>query len=292
MQTLIILMILAWIPALLQTDRPAESPIALQSDEQLRGLPLPERPAGAPTGSELEQQLRNLSLRNRENAVFSEIMSGNIPDFLRNMVEVSTTRIINGTGYTLQYYVLPDYLALGSDDDYFIMPMTPMLAQRLCNALHCSLPTRRMVDQIWQAAPLRLSPLPIPPGDQMTTIPVMYEHHIMVLEQRQDSFETHPQGTLVAGHKKDVIVSNHIHNQPPPGRVVIYGWHYPDGSPIQPVYSGHSETYADYSHGIRAVRDTVLINGEPANIRYILGHPDLHVLLSDDGPIEFPFYPL
>jgi hypothetical protein len=292
MQTLITLMLLAWIPALLQTDRPAESPLALQSDEHLPGLPLPDRPAGAPTGSQLEEQLRNLSLQNRENAIYNEIMSGNIPEFLRETVEVSTTRTINGIEYTLQYHVLPDYLALGSDDDYFLMPMTPLLAQRLCNALSCSLPTRRMVDQIWQAAPLKLTPQPIPPSDQMTTIPVMYSHHQMVLEQREATLETHPQGTLVAGHKKDVIVSNRIYNQPPPGRVVIYGWHNPDGSPIQPVYSGHSETYADYSHGIRAVRDTVLVNSEPAGIHDILAHPDLHVLLSDEGPIELPFYPL
>jgi hypothetical protein len=262
------------------------------AEQELRRLPLPERPADAPTGTRLEEQLRNLSLQNRENAIYNEIISGNIPDFLRELVEVSTTRTINGTEYMLQYFVLPDYLALGSDDDYFLMPMTPLLAQRLCNTLSCSLPTRRMVDQIWQAAPLKLTPQPIPPSDQMTTIPVMYSHHQMVLEQREAALEAHPQGTLVAGHKKDVIVSNRIYNQPPPGRVVIYGWHNPDGSPIQPVYSGHSETYADYSHGIRAVRDTVLINGEPAGIRDILSHPDLHVLLSDEGPIELPFYPL
>lgn len=304
MHTLINLLILIWIPLLPLLDRPAETTVAFQSElqseqlpEQLpefqpHRLPLPERPADAPTGSQVEEQLRNLSLQNRENAIFSEIMSGNIPDFLREMVEVSTTRTINGTEYTLQYQVLPDYLALGSDDDYFLMPMTPLLAQRLCNVLSCSLPTRRMVDQIWQAAPLKLTPQPIPPSDQMTTIPVMYTHHQMVLDQRVDAIETHPPGTLVAGHKKDVIVSNRIYNQPPPGRVVIYGWHNPDGSPIQPVYSGHSETYADYSHGIRAVRDTVLINGEPAGIRDILSHSDLHVLLSDEGPIEFPFYPL
>ncbi|TVQ15306.1 MAG: T9SS C-terminal target domain-containing protein [Balneolaceae bacterium] len=292
MKILISLIILAWFPALPPTVRAAEAPSSLQSEEQPRGLPLPERPADAPTGSQLEQQLRNLSLQNRENAIYSEIMSGNIPDFLREMVEVNTTRTINGTGYTLQYHVLPDYLALGSNDDYFLMPMTPLLAQRLCNALSCSLPTRRMVDQIWQAAPLKLSPQPIPPSDQMTTIPVMYTHHQMVLEQREGVLEAHPQGTLVGGHKKDVIVSNRIYNQPPPGRVVIYGWHNPNGSPIQPVYSGHSETYADYSHGIRAVCDTVIVNGEPAAIRDILRHPELHELLSDEGPIEFPFYPL
>jgi hypothetical protein len=253
---------------------------------------LPERPAGALSGSALETQLRNLSLTDRENRIFSEILSGNIPDFLRTFSEVTVTRTIKDTSYTLVFHVAPDYLALGSDEDYFLIPMTPLLAQRLANQLGFSMPTRRMVDQIWQSAPLKLNPQPIPPSDQMTTIPVMFTHNTMVREQRGTHLQQHPQGTLVAGHKKDVILSNRIYNQPPPGRVVIYGWHYTSGSPIQPVYSGHSETYADYSHGIRAVRDTVLLNGQPMHIRSVLQHPSLHELISDEGPVPMPFYPL
>ena len=74
--------------------------------------------------------------------------------------------------------------------------------------------------------------------------------------------------------------------------MVIYGWHYQSGSPIQPVYSGHDEFYADYSHGIRAVLDTVLVNDEAVHIDAVLQDPVLHELLSDEGVIELPFYPL
>jgi hypothetical protein len=34
------------------------------------------------------------------------------------------------------------------------MPMTPTLAQQLADRLDCVLPTARMVDRIWAAAPL------------------------------------------------------------------------------------------------------------------------------------------
>jgi len=49
---------------------------------------------------------------------------------------------------------------------------------------------------------------------------------------------THPLGELVGGDKKDVVISNIIYGYPAPGRVVIYGWHYLSGTPIQPLYNG------------------------------------------------------
>lgn len=251
---------------------------------------LPVRADDALSGTQLEAELRNLPLTARENRIFAEFTAGNIPDFLRTFQPVTTTATINGTAFTLTYHTSPDYLALGSDDDYFLMPMTPLLAQRLANTLGFTMPTRRMVDQIWLAAPLRLSPQPIPPSDQMTTIPVMFTHHTMVREQRDTHLAQHPPGTLVAGHKKDVIISNRIFAQT--SRVVIYGWHQLNGTPIQPVFAGHGELYADYSHGIRAIADTVQLNGESMHIRHILQDATLHPLLSDEGPIPLPFYPL
>ncbi len=256
--------------------------------QQLR---LPDRPADAPTGSEFRDQIRFLALAAREKAILEQILAGNVPAFLRELVPVSVSGTAGGETLEATYFVTPDYLAVGSDDDYFLIPMTPILAQRIANATGTRMPTRRMVDQIWQAAPLKLSPRPIPPSDQMTTIPVMYEHHLMVWEQREPALDDHPPGTLVAGHKKDVVISNRIFNQPPPGRVVIYGWHQRNGSPIQPLYSGHSETYADYSHGIRLVLDSITVNGQPMQVRDVLQHHERHVLLSDEGLIPQPFYP-
>ena len=102
-----------------------------------------------------------------------------------------------------------------------------------------------------------------------------------------------PLGSLVGGHKKDVIISNRIYtNLKPtvPKPVVIYGWHQTNGTPIQPVYNGHEETYADYSHGIRLVRDSMIVDGDCHDCKVLLKDPDLSALLSDEGVILRPGY--
>ncbi len=148
-----------------------------------------------------------------------------------------------------------------------------------------------MVDQIWNSAEVKLEPSPIAPSPAMTTIPVMWQHNLIVREQRSAVIVQHPLGTLVSGDKKDVVISNKIYNNTPNSRVVIYGWHYSNGNPIQPLYNGHGANYVDYSHGIRLVYDTVIINGQPYSIANILQHDTYHQLLSDEGKILVPKYP-
>ncbi len=254
-------------------------------------LPLPSRATDALSGSEIKSQIENLSVEDREEEIFNQILAGNIPDFLRDLVPISYSKTIDDSVYAVTYYVLPDYLALGSNSDYFLMPMTPILAQKLSNSLDYMLPTKQMVDQIWSNASIKLSPSPITASPQMTTIPVMWDHNVTVNAQRAEKLNEYPLGALVAGHKKDVIISNRIYGNSTK-RVVIYGWHYLNGTPIQPVYAGHGESYADYSHGIRLVRDSVLINNQLYRISEVLQNPAIASLFSDEGAIRKPFYPL
>jgi hypothetical protein len=255
-------------------------------------LHLPPRSENAISGSQFAEIVQNYSLSDRENAIYTQVMSGNVPDFLRNLSEVSYNESIGDNSYAVKVFVLPDYLAIGADTNYFLIPMTPILAQRVCNALNFTLPTRKLVNQIWSAAAVKLSPQPIPPSSEMTTIPIMWQHNEIVWGQREPLLTEHPLGELVGGNKKDVVISNKIYGNPPPGRVVIYGWHYTDGTPIQPLYSGHSEDYADYSHGIRLVQDSVIVNGQPAEITGLLQNDSLYVLFSDEGRIPLPYYPI
>ena len=97
-----------------------------------------------------------------------------------------------------------------------------------------------------------------------------------------------PRGSLVAGIKKDVVVSNRLDEKP--DRVAIYGWHTPDGKPIQPLTIVHRESYVDYSHGVRLMRRTVTIDGKPRDVRHVLYDADLCGLLSDEGPIRRASY--
>ena len=173
--------------------------------------------------------------------------------------------------------------------------MTPLLAQRICNALNCTMPTKKMVDQIYSTAPCKLRPQPIPPSPAMITVPVFAQHNDSVMSIRLPVLPQYPFGTLVGGTKKDVIISNKIYqnlNPNVPKPVVIYGWHQLNGIPIQPVYNGHEETYADYSHGIRLVLDSVLVDETPTTFTQLLANPDLCILVSDEGTILKPYYTL
>ena len=256
-------------------------------------LPLPPRPTDAPGGQAFIQQITSLARDTRETQIFLQIIAGNVPSFLRNLVPVTSTVTISGVSHTVVYYVTPDYLAVGSDDDYFLTPMTPLLGQRLADSLHCSLPTKKMVDAIYQTATVKLRPQPIAPSDAMITVPVFAQHNDSVWTLRQPILTQHPLGELVGGTKKDVIISNKIYADlhiGVPKPVVIYGWHYLNGTPIQPVYNGHGETYADYSHGIRLVQNAVTVDGQPSTVQAVLRDATLNSLLSDEGQINVPRY--
>lgn len=256
-----------------------------------QSLNVPARPGSALPGSQVISAITNLSLHDREEYILNEVLTGNIPDFQRTMILVNDSSLISGSYVHIAYYVIPDYLALGSNSDYYLCPMTPILAQRLADSLNCILPTRKMVDNIWSHATVKMNPESIAPSPQMTTVPVMSDHNDMVWTQRQTFFPAHPLGELVSGDKKDVVLSNLIYTNAPPARVVIYGWHYPSGSNIQPLYAGHIDTYADYSHGIRMVQKEVYVDGTPMNAETVLSSSTLNTLLSDEGALPQPYYP-
>ena len=90
-------------------------------------------------------------------------------------------------------------------------------------------------------------------------------------------------GALVAGHKKDVVLTALLGSRP--GKVAIYGWHRLDGKPIQPLYTGHTDRWVDYSHGIRLVSRAVLIDGEERDMAEVLRDTALAGILSDEGVI-------
>lgn len=253
-------------------------------------LKLKPRGAAALTGSEFAAVISDTSLSQaeRERLIFRQFKTGNVPDFLRKLVKITDTAKVDGRAVEVTYYATPDYLAIGSSRDYFYCPMTPMLAQRIASLAGCSLPTAKMVDKIYREATVKLVPQPIPPSEAMTTVPVFLQHNRMVQEQRKTKGGN--PGELTAGHKKDIVISSKIYSAGKP-RVVIYGWHKPDGKPIQPLYNGHSPEWADYSHGVRLISNTVSVNGREMRLQKILKSPELHSLLSCEGLIATPYYP-
>ena len=257
-------------------------------------LRLKKRSASALSGSEFSQSIRDtaLSLEKREGFIFGEIRSGNIPDFYRALTEIRDTIKVGSQIHTIRYFVIPDFLAIGSNEDYFYCPMKPQMAQKVANLLKSSLPTRKISDRIYQKAMVKMVPQPIPPSPQMITIPVFERHNKLVNTQRELSVDQYPLGSLVAGNKKDVIISNKTYNDKGLLRVVIYGWHKPDGKAIQPLYNGHSTIHVDYSHGIRLVQNKVWVDGKKTSLQKVLRSASLHPLLSDEGVIASPTYPI
>ena len=239
---------------------------------------IPQRRARAMTGTEFIRSVTRLSREEREDAIRRELLEGNIPSFLRKLrtVEASATDS-SGVKHTISYEVMPDYLAIGSNKDFVRIPMTPYTAQAFCDAFGFVLPTSKMVNDIWAAATTHLDPRPLTVERES---PLTFLQHHRIIEDQLKGIE---RGTFVAGIKKDVVVTNKLLEKPQ--RVAIYGWHYPDGKPIQPVYSGHVDWYVDYSHGIRPVRRAMRVDGAVRTFEKIMSDPLLRTLISDEGEI-------
>lgn len=254
-------------------------------------LKLKSRNARAISGTAFAEKIsaKNLSLKKREKIIFREIKKGNIPDFLRKLVQLTDTLLVNNQQHVVSYWVLADYLSIGSDEDFFYCPMTPMLAQRIANLTSSSLPTRKIVNKIYEHASVKLKPQPIPPDASMTTVPVFLKHTQQVRQQMQEM--RNRAGQLTAGNKKDIIISNKIYGEPT-ARVVIYGWHKDIGAPLQPLYNKHTNTWVDYSHGIRLIQNEVLVDGMPSTYQDILKNWEINRLFSDEGQILQPYYPI
>jgi hypothetical protein len=244
---------------------------------------IPSRPAGAVGGRAFLEALGKLTPADREEAIAREVLRGNMPDFLRRFQKV-TLRAKDGSGKerVASIDVMPDYLAVGSDADFVRVPMTPRTAARIAEAFGCALPTRKVVDEVYKAAALKLPPRPL--AEDRESPATFLRHNSLVEEQRAGQ----RLDELVAGHKKDVVVSNRLAERP--DRVAIYGWHQAEGKPIQPLTIVHAERYVDYSHGIRLMRRAVEVDGRRRDVRHVLYSADLHRLLSDEGPVVRPAY--
>jgi hypothetical protein len=271
---------LSWLAALmLASTACAQAP---QSLCEGAAQAIPQRPIEARSGSTFAQSVANLSGPERDEAIRGELMAGNMPGFLRHASPATlSARLPGGQAVQLTLCVLSDYLSLGSDSDYLLVPMGLDTALAVAARFGFTLPTRRMVDLIYREADVHLRPQPLPAGDEMRSTAYLLRHNAMVQAQRE-SLGAAP-GALTAGHKKDLVLSARLWREP--GRVAIYGWHRAVDAPIQPLSTVHGARYADYSHGVRLVSSVVLVNGVARSIGDVLADKLLAPLLSDEGPL-------
>lgn len=250
------------------------------SQSSIPSLKIPKRNPGAETGSAFMKRIMPLELEEREEEIFKALASGNMPDFLRNPIRlVDTFKDSQGRSHELIYEVMPDYLAVGSNEDYCRIPMNPYSAQRLADLFGGSLITAKISDHIYENAEVKLDPFFYKPvGRENESVEKFILHNSQIEKQKREAEGKN--GQLIAGIKKDVILSNRLVKGT--DRVVIYGWHKLDGNPIQPVYSGHVDWYVDYSHGIRLMNKHVILDGEITTVSEILSDPILFQLLSNE----------
>lgn len=238
---------------------------------------IPGRPADSPGGSTVMKSVETMPLAERETYLSEQILAGNVPNFLRTF-RLIQTEVVDGKGvrHTAVYEAAPDYLAVGSDADFVRVPLTPMTARRIAEKFDCVLPTRKMVNDIYLRAEVRLEPRPLTEAREAASTFVL--HNTLIEKQREGK----ALGPLVAGIKKDVVETPLLEQRA--GHVAICGWHHLDGIPIQPLTTVHRDTYVDYSHGIRLIHRALRVDGKPTTIESVLNDPDLRPLLTDENP--------
>lgn len=251
-------------------------------DTDLAGA-IPGAPAEALTGAKFADSVLSVDRHEREDAILSQLLQGNLPNLLRKLVPLKLEHPgANGKLVTVTIFVMPEYLAIGSDNDFLRIPMNLHTAVAVADRLGFLLPTRKMVDAIYAQSRHRFTPQPLPAGPRMTSTEYYLMHNSMI--DQQSRTRGFPFGALVSGHKKDVVVTNRLIARP--GQIAIYGWHRGIGDPIQPLSTVHGAGYADYSHGIRLVSRMAEVDGKLRSVTDILLDPALAGVLSDEGPIR------
>lgn len=242
---------------------------------------LPERPSDALTGSQFMQEMQKLGNMNNkptqakmERLIEQEIAKGNLPSFCRPE-NMKTLTMEGRDGTQVQFKAGLDYLAIGSDDDYVRIPITPILAQNLSEKYGWGLPTRAMAHSIHDLADIKLVGIGLVNNEEdelkMQGIGFMQRHNKDINKQLgAKGLERLRSGkALVAGHKKDVIISRYVIDHP--NGAMDYSGLYTDGkNPVQDN-PAHEWTYRDYSHGFRPIGGDVVIaypDGSTQSMKY------------------------
>ncbi|MDD4820921.1 MAG: hypothetical protein PHD21_08825 [Flavobacteriales bacterium] len=218
-----------------------------------------------------------------DSTVISCIQKGDFPRFMRyfTKVKVSATDS-HGKKIKAHYYVSPDYICVGTDQDIMRTPLLPSSAQKIADMTGCFLSTPKIADDVYLAARIKIEP-----------VPMMCEresHYTFMLHNMAINSQVKGRKSLVSGGKKDVVITPRLAARS--GKLALYGWHKKDGKPIQPLYTGHADYYVDYSHGYRLVYRTVWVNGKKMDYTDVLAHDEYYRVLSSEKNDVFWSYPV
>jgi hypothetical protein len=248
-----------------------------------RRIAFPAR-KGSMAGTDFYKEVAAYNWAQRDSLAVEQFRMGNVPDFLKKFkaVKLSMRDSVTGRIIKATVYVAPDYFSIGTNRDWCRVPITPMAAQKIADSLHCFLPTRKIVDAIYNAAVVKLEPVPM--FAYRDSSPTMYQHHLVIEGQRKQ------RRGLIAGIKKDIVITCQLNHGSKMNRVAIYGWQRQNGKPIQALYTGHVNWYVDYSHGVRLVYRKLKVGRQWIDYTDILKDSILSRLICDEEYCDFNKY--
>jgi hypothetical protein len=261
-------------------------PYSLQvSSEQSRGLYAPDRLSFSAKG--FLSNVKNKQQAEIESSIIKAFKEGHFPKFLTFLQPVTIDAKDKGVSTRVRFWVTPDYLSVGSDENFIRVPMSLGTALQIASMFDAILPTTKMVDEIYKASVASLTPHSLGASPTMASMEQIAEHSATADEQMLAMGVAN--GRLVAGHKKDLVLTARLLKAPQ--KIAIYGWHLSYNRPIQPLSVVHRQTYVDYSHGVRLVSRNaeISLDGEPftaVRLESLLVDPNLSKLISREGAID------
>lgn len=236
------------------------------------------------SATEFRKQAQKLSHDSYDSLVYKMFETGCTPTFMDGWKRIDC-QITDSIGKSIHafYFVKPDFLRVGTDEDFIRVPMQPKTAQRIANRLGAFLSTPKISDDIYKTADVKLEPIPL--TENRETSNTFFYHNDLIEKQRAG------RNALIAGHKKDIVLSPKIVQDSRLDREALYGWHKFDGTPIQNVYVGHIDWYVDYSHGVRLVRRDIWVDDVKMDYLDVFADKRLAPILSNELPATFTAYP-
>lgn len=254
-------------------------------------MPVPalaDKPTATLAGSDFMRRADTTAFWTLEDIIVETVTAGQVPDALRHFRKITfTTPVVDSVEilrkkHKVEMWVLPDYVAIGTNDDFVRMPMGPLAAQRIADALDCTLPTPFLVDRIAEVSEGHIDIFPFRPLGNRNSQPIVFQDSNNAINAQFKAYG-YEFGQFISGLKKDIVLTYKIMTRTEYERnVAIYGWHHPDGRAQQPLFVRHGNFYVDYSHGVRLIYNKVKIDGVEYNIREVLQSPELYRLLSDE----------
>lgn len=246
------------------------------------------KPVATLSGRDFMESIDTVEFWKREDMITDAILAGEMPSVLKSFQKiVFTTPVVDSVEvlrvpHKVEMLVTCDFLSVGSDEDFVRMPMGPLAAQQIADSLGCILPTTYMVDRIAEASEGHIDIFPFRPLGGRNMMPIVFQDSDNAIKALYKA-KGYEFGQLISGLKKEVVLTYKIQSREEMNKYeAIYGWCHPDGRVQQPLFVRHGNFYVDYSHGIRLVSRTVVVDGKKCDAKEILESPQLYRLLSDE----------